>query len=96
MVTSEEALLEPLTTGAVTAATGDVEVALDPDGDAPNITGSVRDNRGFITTLWGDGRVTIVDDMAGFTDRTVKRRRLIVTITPRRLQIKTPSSTRSL
>ena len=58
IVTSEEALLEPLTIGTVDADDAD---ALDPEGDAPNITGEVRDNRGFITTLWGDPRVTIVD-----------------------------------
>ena len=58
--------------------------ALDPDADAPNITGSVRDNRGFITTLWGDSRVTIVDDLvATFAGRTVKKRQLSVSITPR-------------
>ena len=75
IVTSEEALLEPLTIGAAAAN--------DTPAVPGNITGSVRDNRGFITSLFAENGVTITDDLTGFADRTVKQRRLIVTITPR-------------
>ena len=46
MVTSEEALLEPLKVGV--AAVGETPAVLG------SITGSVRDNRGFITPLFAD------------------------------------------
>ena len=75
MVTSEEALPEPLTIGTVAAGV--------LTAGSNNITGEVRDNRGFITTLWGDARVTVVDDpVATFAARTVKKRQLSVSITP--------------
>ena len=81
LVTSEEALFEPLHIGADANTDGDLA---DDEDTAANMTGDVRDNRGFITTLWGDARVTVVDDLvADFADRTVKRRQLSVSITPR-------------
>ena len=80
IVTSEEALFEPLTIGV----DGDDNGSLDDAGDtAANITGGVVDDRGFITTLWGDARVAVVDDpVAAFAGRTVKKRQLSVSITP--------------
>ena len=75
LVTSEEALLEPLTTGTVT------DGAL--EADTANITGEIRDSRGFITNIWADARVTVADDLvATFAARTVKQRQLSVTIDP--------------
>ena len=83
LVTSEEALFEPLTIGIDGGTTPDgVLDGEDEEDTLANITGEVRDNRGFTTTLWGDSRVTITDDQTGFDDRTVKRRRLSVSITP--------------
>ena len=86
MVTSEEALFDPLTTAVAANAGADPPVP----AVLGNITGSVRDNRGFITPLSADNGVAIMDDSvipvgdaAPFTGRTVKRRRLSVKFTPR-------------
>ena len=72
LVTSEEALPEPL-------------VFTDADAATPvvgHISVEVRDDRGFISGI-SDSRVTVTDDDASaFTGRTVKQRQLSVSIMP--------------
>ena len=74
MVTSEEALPEPLA------------IAADAEAAAGNITVKARDIRGFETNILGDTTaptITIADDPVGtFAARTVKLRQLSVSITP--------------
>ena len=90
-VTSEEALLEPLT--LATDANNDGDFADAGDTATANITVTTRDIRGFVKTVVTStstnlpatltNSVTVVDDPVGnFADRTVKLRQLSVGITP--------------
>ena len=88
MVTSEEALPDPLTIGTDTDDNGLIDHATDILG---NIIVTTRDERGFVRSLLTAGTtlhaslatgVTVADNTTDFGARSVKLRQLSVSITP--------------